>query len=162
MPENVNKCPFSHSGCRNCPIYRGRHSYIMPKDGDETPQPRVLKKVEIDWQERFKEVLQNREGDTHAEETLRVKPQGTNRDGERKESENQSFSFTVLDKETGERRVCTVDEASTWDWGNRQKVRSIGPWHIFNFEKLLSILAHNVEAGCEEVELVEAPFYMGC
>ena len=37
MPENVYKCPFSHMECRNCPIYRGRHSYIVPKIGDDAP-----------------------------------------------------------------------------------------------------------------------------
>ncbi|MGD0232330.1 MAG: hypothetical protein ABSC19_18575 [Syntrophorhabdales bacterium] len=163
MPENVNKCPFSQSGCRNCPIYRGRHNYIMPKDGDGVPQPRVLKKAEIDWQERFKEVLQNREDDVpDAEEALRLEPQETNIDGGEKESKKYRIGLTVLDRETGERRVCTISEASTWDWENREKVRSIGPWHIYSFERLLQVLAHKAQAGCEEVELIEAPFYMGC
>jgi len=66
VPDNVNICPFSKIGCKNCPIYRGRHSYITPKDGDETPEARILKRVEIDWEERFKEVLQHEEPQTSA------------------------------------------------------------------------------------------------
>ena len=57
MPENVYKCPFSQKECRTCPIYRGRHAYVAAKDGDEVPQPKILKTVEVDWQEKFKEVV---------------------------------------------------------------------------------------------------------
>ncbi len=83
-------------------------------------------------------------------------------DGGEKERKKYKIGLTVLDRETGERRACTIAEAGTWDWENRQKVRSIGPWHIYSFARLLSVLADKAEAGCEEVELVEAPFYMGC
>jgi hypothetical protein len=72
------------------------------------------------------------------------------------------ISLIVLDKETGERRVCSLIEARDWDWENRQKVRTIGPWHIYNFQRLLSVLAQKAEDGLKEVELVEAPFYKGC
>ena len=65
MPDNVNVCPFSKAECRNCPIYRGRHSYLEHKCGDTVPEARIVKKVEVDWQERFKEVLQNREAPSH-------------------------------------------------------------------------------------------------
>ena len=54
-----------------------------------------------------------------------------------------------------------VADASTWDWGNRQKVRAIGPWHIHSFERLLAVVAQKVESGCEEIDLTEAPFYAG-
>ena len=159
MPGNVHICPFSGRGCRNCALYRGRHGYITCNDADGTPETRIVKKVEIDWQERFKEALHNKEEDVpDTGEALGPSPNGTNTaDGEK-----YRISLTVLDKETGERRVCTVSEASAWDWDNRQKVRSIGPWHIYSFERLLSVLAYKAATGCEEVELVEAPFYMGC
>jgi hypothetical protein len=58
MPRNIDKCPFSKVGCRNCPIYRGRHNHIVRKEGEETPETRIVKKVESDWQETFKEVLE--------------------------------------------------------------------------------------------------------
>ena len=79
-----------------------------------------------------------------------------------KERKQYRITLVVLDRETGEKRVCPLSEARTWDWDNREKVRSVGPWHIHSFEKLLAILAQKAESGCEEVELTEAPFYMGC
>ncbi len=163
MPENVHICPFSKGGCRNCALYRGRHSYIRCNDGEGTPEPRILRNVEIDWEERFKETLQNKvEDGPDAEEVLQLSPEETSMDGNGKERKQYMIGLTVLDRETGERKVCTVSEASTWDWENREKVRSIGPWHIYSFQRLLAVLANKADAGCTEVELVEAPFYMGC
>ena len=163
MPENVHICPISKRGCRNCALYRGRHSYVTCQDSDGAPQGRVLRRVDADWEERFKETLQNEvEHGPDGEEASRLKPRQTNMDGDGKERKKYRISLTVLDRETGERRVCTVLEASTWDWENREKVRSIGPWHIHSFERLLAVLANKAEAGCEEVEIAEAPFYMGC
>jgi hypothetical protein len=57
MPATVTKCPFSKLECRECPLYRGRHGYIVAKEGEETPTGRVLKKDDGDWQEKFKEAL---------------------------------------------------------------------------------------------------------
>jgi hypothetical protein len=163
MPENVYKCFFSKGECRSCPVYRGKHSYIITKDGDETPRARIVKNVDIDWQKSLKEALHNEEEHVFGtQEALTSTPQKINTDNHEREEKEYRISLRVLDKETGGRRVCTVMEASTWDWGNRQKVRSIGAWHIYSFERLLSVLAHKAEAGCEEVELIEAPFYMGC
>lgn len=160
MPENVYKCPFSHHECRSCPIYRGKHSYVVSKKGEEPPNSRILKDTASDWQKSFKETL-GRPEDTGLDtrRTLLLDPQGTVLDQHGREIR---IVLKVLDKETGDTRNCTITEASTWDWENRQKVRSIGVWHIHSFEKLLVALAHKAEAGCEEVELIEAPFYMGC
>ena len=83
-------------------------------------------------------------------------------DGDGNERKKYRIGLTVLDRETGQSRACTLAEARTWDWENRQKVRTIGPWHIYSFQRLLSILAHKAEDGCEEVELIETPFYKGC
>ncbi len=57
MPGTVTKCPFSKIECRECPLYRGRHSYVVQKEGDEAPAGRVLKQDNDDWQEKFKEAL---------------------------------------------------------------------------------------------------------
>jgi hypothetical protein len=163
MPENINKCPFSKAGCRNCPIYRGRHSYIIPHDGDGTPQPKILKRPEFDWQARFKEVLRSREEEVpDVDEVALCESQQTQTEDEGKEEDKYRISLTVLYRETGERKTVTLDEAAAWDWENRQKVRSIGPWHIYSFQRLLDVLANKAESGSEEFELVEAPFYMGC
>src|SRR5208283_5799249 len=52
MTQNVHICPISKSSCRNCALYRGRHSYVTCRDGDQAPQGRILKRVEVDWEER--------------------------------------------------------------------------------------------------------------
>ena len=60
MPTTVHKCPFSKEACKGCPIYRGRHGYIVPTDG-ETPPARVLKWDDSDWQGKFKDALKKKE-----------------------------------------------------------------------------------------------------
>jgi hypothetical protein len=82
--------------------------------------------------------------------------------GEGQEKKKYNISLSVFYRETGEKRVCTLAEARTWDWENKEKVRSVGPWHIYSFQRLLSILAHEAESGREEFEIVEAPFFMEC
>ena len=72
-----------------------------------------------------------------------------------------TIRLMVRDAETGVRRECSLAEAREWDWANREKVRSIGAWHIYSFKRLLAILARKAEEGLDEVELVEAPFFMG-
>ena len=72
------------------------------------------------------------------------------------------ISLTLFDRETGIQRPCTLAEAKEWDWENREKVRSIGPWHIYSFARLLSVLKAKVEEGCVEIEIEEKPFFMGC
>lgn len=70
MPENVYKCPFSQKECRTCAIYRGRHAYVEHKDGDEVPEHRILKKVEDNWQERFKEIAPGMAEESGVEEKI--------------------------------------------------------------------------------------------
>ncbi len=55
----------------------------------------------------------------------------------------------VLDRETGESRYATLDEAQSWDWSNPEIWRMIGGWQITSFRQLLK--------GIKEVEMLEAP-----
>lgn len=79
-----------------------------------------------------------------------------------KEKRKYKISLTVYYGETRERKPCTLAEVAKWDWENREKVRMVGAWHIHSFKKLLSVLAHEAEAGREEIEIDETPFYMTC
>ncbi len=161
MEENVRMCPFSKTNCRNCAVYRGRHNHTLCKGADQLSEPRVVEPIdEADWQEMLKEALQP--ASREAQETLLSESEVTVATGDGRGEGKYNIRLVVLDRETGDRRISTVSEAAGWDWGNRQKVRSIGPWHIYSFGRLLSILSDKVEAGSKEVELVEAPFYMGC
>ena len=48
MSRNYGRCPFSKIGCKECPVYRGRHCYIKgPHDGPPMPAP--MQKDETDW-----------------------------------------------------------------------------------------------------------------
>ena len=67
------------------------------------------------------------------------------------------IKLKLLDRETGESRYCTLDEAKTWDWENPEVWRIVGGWQITSFQKLLNILYLKMEKGCEEIEILEAP-----
>jgi hypothetical protein len=63
----------------------------------------------------------------------------------------------VIDRETGERRYCTLDEAKTWDWANPEVWRIISRWQITSYKKFLSMLLLKADKGQQEVEILEAP-----
>ena len=63
----------------------------------------------------------------------------------------------VIDRETGESRYCTLDEARTWDWGNQDIWRLVGGWQITSFKMLLSMMYLKAQKGHQEVELLESP-----
>jgi len=63
----------------------------------------------------------------------------------------------VVDRETGESRYCTLDEAKTWDWRNPEIWRIISGWQITSYNELLSMLLRKAEKGYQEVEILEAP-----
>jgi hypothetical protein len=63
----------------------------------------------------------------------------------------------LTDRESGQSRYCTLDEAKTWDWGDPETWRMIGGWQISSFQGLLKILYVKMEKGIEEVEIIEAP-----
>ena len=67
------------------------------------------------------------------------------------------MKLTLLDRETGESRPFTLEEAKTWDWKNPEVWRMIGNWQITSYESLVHVLGLKLENGREEVQLLEAP-----
>ena len=63
----------------------------------------------------------------------------------------------LVDRETGESRYCTLDEAKTWDWGNQDTWRIISGWQITSFNGLLNMMHMKAQKGLEEVEILESP-----
>ncbi len=63
----------------------------------------------------------------------------------------------VVDRETGESRDCTLDEAKTWDWSNQDIWRIVSGWQITSFKALISMMHMKAERGIEEVEILESP-----
>lgn len=51
MSNIYPKCPISKTGCIECPIYRGRHCFVVPSNGHARAFP-VRK--EDGWQEGLK------------------------------------------------------------------------------------------------------------
>jgi hypothetical protein len=66
----------------------------------------------------------------------------------------------LLDRETGQDRLCTLDEAETWDWANPEFWRIVNGWQITSFSGLLNLLYMKAERGVEEVEILQAPRFM--
>lgn len=68
--------------------------------------------------------------------------------------------LVLLDRETGEDRYCTLDEAETWDWANPELWRIVNGWQITSFDGLLNLLSMKAERGVEEIEILQAPRFM--
>jgi hypothetical protein len=78
--------------------------------------------------------------------------------GRKTEGERRfKIRLRLTDRESGESRYCSLDEAKTWDWGDPETWRMIGGWQITSFQGLLKILYLKMEKGIEEVEILEAP-----
>ncbi len=77
------------------------------------------------------------------------------RDMEKMSDEN--VTLTVCDRETGERRSCTLEDAKQWDWKNPEVWRMIGGWQITSYASLVHVVKMKIENGHKEVEILEAP-----
>jgi hypothetical protein len=67
------------------------------------------------------------------------------------------IKLKVTDRETGEVRYCTMDEAKTWDWGNQDIWRIVSGWQITSFKGLVSMVHLKAQKGHAEVEVLESP-----
>jgi len=72
----------------------------------------------------------------------------------------RKIRLLLLDRETGEERYCTLDEAETWDWANPEFWRIVNGWQITSFDGLLNILTMKAEKGIEEIQILQAPRFM--
>ena len=72
----------------------------------------------------------------------------------------QKVRLMLRDRETGEVRFCTLDEAKTWDWKNPEVWIMIGHWQITSYEGLLEVLSMKIESGYKEIEIIVAPRFM--
>ncbi|NLW34410.1 MAG: hypothetical protein GXY80_02855 [Syntrophorhabdus aromaticivorans] len=57
MSRNYHRCPFSKTGCRECSIYRGRHSCIRSPEG-KAPRSIVTVK-DGEWKNGFKSFFES-------------------------------------------------------------------------------------------------------
>ena len=81
-------------------------------------------------------------------------PKPTETTGEKRQFR---IKLKLTDRESGESRYCTLDEAKTWDWKDPETWRMINGWQVTSFQGLLNILYLKMEKGIDEVEILEAP-----
>jgi hypothetical protein len=81
-------------------------------------------------------------------------PKTTEATGEKREFK---IKLKLTDRESGQSKYCTLDEAKMWDWGDPETWRMVGGWQIPSFQALLNILYLKMEKGINEVEILEAP-----
>ncbi len=81
-------------------------------------------------------------------------------DGDTAQKPKPKVTLRLIDVEHDTKRICTLEEAQTWDWSNPEIMRVIGDWQISSYEMLLSKLRDKEESGVTEVDLFEAPRFM--
>lgn len=80
--------------------------------------------------------------------------------GETIDERVQRMRLLLLDRETGEDRYCTLDEAEKWDWANPELWRIVAGWQITSFDGLVNMLYMKAEKGIEEIQILQAPRFM--
>lgn len=80
--------------------------------------------------------------------------------GETIDEKVQRMRLLLLDRETGEDRYCTLDEAEKWDWANPELWRIVAGWQITSFDGLVNMLYMKAEKGIEEIQILQAPRFM--
>jgi hypothetical protein len=66
----------------------------------------------------------------------------------------------VIDMETGNIKICSLEEAKAWDWSNPEIMRVIDGFQITSFDRLVEIASYKAKRGNQEIELYEAPRFM--
>jgi len=141
-------CPFTHSLCAECALYRGRHhriSFSKQRQGDthgpkEHNPPAVLPHS-VDFQALRKAA------EPWAGERILTK-------GE------PNIRLRVIDMESEAVRICEFNEVKTWDWSNPEIMRVIDDRQVTSLDNLTEILCYKAEKGFREIDLYEAPRFI--
>lgn len=72
----------------------------------------------------------------------------------------ERMRLILLDRETGEERCCTLEEARGWDWANPELWRIVNGWQITSYDGLINLLSMKAEKGVEEIEILQSPRFM--
>jgi hypothetical protein len=134
-------CPFTHSSCVECAVYRGRHRHLIsskryrgyagkPKD-HIAAYFQALEKLSEPWAGK----------DIQAKNEPKIRLQ-------------------VIDMESGKTKICEFNETKTWDWGNPEMMRLIDGRQVNSLDSLIEILCYKAEKGYQEVQIYEAPRFM--
>jgi hypothetical protein len=150
MVKNPVACPFSNGPCTECAVYRGRHQHLILSKPHRTPS---------DGQQQKKHSQSGTSSLSAEFQALRNSAEPwTGKQGQRKDE--LKIRLKVIDVERKETRICDLHELQKWHWGNPRLYRLIDGRQVTDLDNLIEILYHKAEAGCEEVDLYEAPRFM--
>jgi hypothetical protein len=148
MTKGEFVCPFDHRSCHECVLYRGRHYYIdsCRKDGGDISTSKPSDSNHLGDLQSYFQALESQiepwaDTDPLPEHDLKVR-------------------LRVINVETGENEVFSLEEVRTWDWGDQETVRLIDGVQVNSWDKLTKILSYKVLSGRQEVKLYEAPRFM--
>ena len=146
MAKTNMLCPFNYRLCEECPLYRGRHYYLS-----------LCKK----YRGYIGEPVRNTKSSTNHQsvdfETLGRLAEPW---ADRRQEAEPKVKLKVIDMESGKVRVCELDEAKTWEWGNPEIMRMIGGVQITSWDKMVELVSFKAKKGYQEVEVYEAPRFI--
>ena len=148
MTQGEFVCPFNHQSCHECVLYRGRHYYIdaCRKDrGDISASKQPVNNHSGDLQAYFQAL----ESQIEPWADVKLLPE-----------RDLQIKLMVINVETGESRVYSLEEVRTWEWSNSDTVRQIDGIQIDSWDKLIQVLSYKAESGHQEVKIYEAPRFM--
>jgi len=133
--KNKSMCPFTHSPCSFCAIYRGRHYYAGFCGAHD--------KKEIDYRAFFFEFEDLK--DLH---------------GTKSEEELPNVRLRLIDMESGNTKICELQEARDWDFTTPDVIRMINGIQITSFDNLIRIIKFLKKYESGTVDIYEAPLFM--
>lgn len=152
MPKGNFVCPFDHQSCHECVLYRGRHYYI-----DKCSKGRSNISDSTD---NLEPAAQNHSGDFKAYFQALERQIEPWADVESLSEQDLKIKLKVINVETGENKMYSLEEVKQWDWDDPETVRQIDGIQIGSWDKLIKILSYKAESGHQEVKLYEAPRFM--
>jgi hypothetical protein len=141
-------CPFTQRLCDECALYRGRHYYLssckqcrgyIGESKENTKSGTIHHSVDFQTLGRLVEPWAGVAIELETSRQIQVK---------------------VIDMESGETRVCQLEETKTWDWSNPEMMRIIGGLQITSYDKLVELIPFRVKKGYQEVEIYEGPRFI--
>jgi hypothetical protein len=147
MAKTTMVCPFSNKLCIDCEIYRGRHYYLslceqyrgyLGKTKGNVKSRAFQDSYNL---EAFKKWVAPWFGKRNPENELQIR-------------------LKVIDMESEETRVCTLEETKTWDWTDPVIMRFIDGIQVTDRDKLIELLTYKAKKGFTEVELYKGPRFM--
>ena len=142
------RCPFNQRLCDECPLYRGRHYYLCfcKKYRGYIGEPGGQAKFNVAQHPvDLPTVWKQLEPWAGTGLLPGTKPE---------------IKLKVIYMESGETRVCDLDEAKTWDWSNPEIMRMIGGVQVTSWDKLVELVLFKAKKDYREVEVYEAPRFM--